>query len=573
MLWSRLGKLPGLILGLSVAIALTDTPARAQTGDWVGGSPFEWLVPTLWLAGVVPPPGSKARIGVGPPVVGTIILLTADAQNTVLEVGPNIPSFVIFGHGPSTYLLSQEILITPGADFTVQAGVAFTPGQDGLITPLLTLQPKNGAGAISRLTINAGFIGILGAGVVIGDSAELTIESTAPPFTSSALLGSGILSNEGHIVVNPNSAIRLDNCESSAGSITLNGPQPGADPSLRCVTSLSVTGGTFTVQNAATALTVFGDVSDATALVSGAGSKWTMTETLTLNSGTLTVTNDALLETETGLIGFVGALPSTVLVSAGGSWTTGDLEVGGSQQGILNIDGGTVTVTSVAADAVEIGGDSALGTVTVSNNGTLNSAGDITIGEFEEGVLTSKTGGQVLAPGKKVFVKSQGTLKGGVVEGEIVENGGRVLPGDSPGMFELTGDYLQEPGGTLEIEIDGTTPGTGYDQLLVDGDVTLDGNLDIRVSDPFLGVIQVSDDFLFIDATGTLSGSFANVQNGTVVIQDEMGQPAGTMEITETSCSGLCARSFMTLPEPGAALSLGAGIGLLALLARSRARP
>ncbi len=40
-------------------------------------------------------------------------------------------------------------------------------------------------------------------------------------------------------------------------------------------------------------------------------------------------------------------------------------------------------------------------------------------------------------------------------------------PGFSPGALAITGSYTQGAGGSLPIEIGGTTPGSGYDQLNV----------------------------------------------------------------------------------------------------------
>ena len=57
--------------------------------------------------------------------------------------------------------------------------------------------------------------------------------------------------------------------------------------------------------------------------------------------------------------------------------------------------------------------------------------------------------------------------------------GGTVAAGASPGTLTINGDYTQGPGGTLQEEIAGTTPGTQFDQLVVTGDVTLDGTLAI----------------------------------------------------------------------------------------------
>ncbi|HYU57673.1 MAG TPA: hypothetical protein VEO00_06440 [Actinomycetota bacterium] len=77
---------------------------------------------------------------------------------------------------------------------------------------------------------------------------------------------------------------------------------------------------------------------------------------------------------------------------------------------------------------------------------------------------------------------SGGTLSGvGTVDGDLV-NEGTVQPGNSPGIFTVTGTYDQK-GGTLPIEIAGVEAGTQYDSLSVSGAATLGGTLEIS-TDP-----------------------------------------------------------------------------------------
>ena len=76
------------------------------------------------------------------------------------------------------------------------------------------------------------------------------------------------------------------------------------------------------------------------------------------------------------------------------------------------------------------------------------------------------------------------TLDGtGLIDGNL-QNLGTVAPGNSPGVIVVNGDYVQNAGATLEIEIQGTAAATpDFDQLIVNGTVTLDGSLNIS----FLG--------------------------------------------------------------------------------------
>jgi hypothetical protein len=101
-----------------------------------------------------------------------------------------------------------------------------------------------------------------------------------------------------------------------------------------------------------------------------------------------------------------------------------------------------------------------------------------------------------------------GTLSGnGLVVGSVVNSGGVVSPGASPGKLTIQGDYLQKTGGSLVIQIYGDVPGVSYDVLSVLGNATLGGDLYLDILDPSL----TGGSFDFITATGLLSGSFDHV--------------------------------------------------------------
>ena len=56
----------------------------------------------------------------------------------------------------------------------------------------------------------------------------------------------------------------------------------------------------------------------------------------------------------------------------------------------------------------------------------------------------------------------------------MTNTSGTVRPGTSPGTLTVTGSYTQGATGTLEVDVDGTVQGTGYDHLSVGGAATLD---------------------------------------------------------------------------------------------------
>lgn len=106
-----------------------------------------------------------------------------------------------------------------------------------------------------------------------------------------------------------------------------------------------------------------------------------------------------------------------------------------------------------------------------------------------------------------------GTLRGtGNIRGPVLNTGAVVAPGNSPGAISISGgfygnSYTQGPGGTLRMEIGGTTP-TTFDRLAVDGAVALDGTLEVTLINGF--VPQVGQTFNIITCTSR-TGQFASV--------------------------------------------------------------
>jgi hypothetical protein len=89
--------------------------------------------------------------------------------------------------------------------------------------------------------------------------------------------------------------------------------------------------------------------------------------------------------------------------------------------------------------------------------------------------------------------------------GNLAQNGGSTSPGSSPGTMTVTGNYSLNSGDLL-MELDGLTPGTGHDQLIVTGDVSLAGALTLSLGfTPSFG-----DMFEIIDNQGAnpVSGMF-----------------------------------------------------------------
>ena len=68
-----------------------------------------------------------------------------------------------------------------------------------------------------------------------------------------------------------------------------------------------------------------------------------------------------------------------------------------------------------------------------------------------------------------------------------VRNAGRLAPGNSgAGRITITGNYTQLASGVRSIELGGPAPDTQYDRLVVNGNATIDGTLEVTLINSFL---------------------------------------------------------------------------------------
>jgi hypothetical protein len=121
---------------------------------------------------------------------------------------------------------------------------------------------------------------------------------------------------------------------------------------------------------------------------------------------------------------------------------------------------------------------------------------------------TTVDGGTVL--GGTLLSIGGGTLAGsGTIQAAMV-NSGVTSPGGSPGTLSLGPgeDYQQGTNGTLLVELGGHNPGTEYDQLVVGGNASLAGTLELRLIDGF--VPQPGDQFQVLTC-GSQTGQFSRI--------------------------------------------------------------
>jgi hypothetical protein len=169
-------------------------------------------------------------------------------------------------------------------------------------------------------------------------------------------------------------------------------------------------------------------------------------------------------------------------------------------------------ITANAGPTYGFGGDALHltgGTTTVAPGTTLESGplyleGGVLNDEGTIGTSTNEFIETTLAPVTLTGGNFSGA--GTVAEGLSVK-GGTVTPGPH-GKLTVAGSYTQE-GGTLAFGISGPTPGSGFDQLLIDGSATLGGTLSLVDEAGFTPAL--SDTFKIISGASSRDGTFASV--------------------------------------------------------------
>ena len=302
--------------------------------------------------------------------------------------------------------------------------------------------------------------------------------------------------------------------------------------------------------------------------------------TYNLSGGTLTV-NQVVQNAGTGTFNFNGG---TLRAGAAGTTFMQGLSAANVQAGGAFIDtqGNSITVAqplahdpTTNAPATD-GGLTKLGTGTLTLTGTNTYTGNTTVSAGT--LLANNTTGSATGTGA-LTVGSGGTLGGtGAVAGAVtVQSGGRLDAGNAgaAGMLSLGSSLSLPAGATLGVQLGGTAPGTGYDQIRVAGTLTLGGTLSVTELSGFQ--LTLGQTFVLLDDTGLslVTTAFANVAAGGLYT-DAAGN---TFQVNYAAIAdGDLVPNDVTLtvqsvvPEPSTWALLAVGTAALALVTLRRRR-
>lgn len=163
------------------------------------------------------------------------------------------------------------------------------------------------------------------------------------------------------------------------------------------------------------------------------------------------------------------------------------------------------------------------GTVTVANGGTIRA------GAADNDGLDD------------IFIGAGGTLEvldGGTLIGDVRTQGGTFVPGNSPGLAMVQGDFDHD--GTLNLEFAGTGAGE-HDRIEIAGTAVVDGELTLSFLDGFTPAagqrfdvlaadqgLELGDD-LSVDIVGLPAGLTAKLLTGTTDMQVAVAEADGAL--------------------------------------------
>ena len=515
----------------------------------------------------------------------TIKFTTSNVNGAVFnEAGNNIlrGNFTLTSGGGDTKILANggtltlEGAIAPnttGRSFTLGgAGTGFCNGviSNGTATQVLIVTKSDaGAWTLSGANTYSGGTYINAGTLLLGHAGALGNG------------GSTFASATGSTTVATGATLNLNGQQGTIEALTLSGTGVGGTGALvnSSATAASVAGGTVSSIS-----TTAGGVHSAVPLLtfSGTGTGAAATATLGVSAASFTIVGGTTVYSAAPSVtigggGGTGATASAVLTSgvvsgititnvgtgyttaptiafSGGTITTaGTNPTGTGNAANFIVSGITVTNSGsgyTGAPTVSFGSGSGttatanLSSVILGANTSIGGTGDIVLdAPVSGGFALTKIGGGTLTlnaanthastmvgAGKLILAGSVngavtvtgGTFQGtGAVTGNVAINGGTHAPGNSPGIMPITGNYSLAAAGTLQIEINGTTAGTQYDQVKILGaanTVTLAGKLDI-IATPGLAA---GSTFTIIDNAGSaaVSGTFAGLPQSAELYED-----------------------------------------------------
>jgi Tol biopolymer transport system component len=466
------------------------TAAAGLTVSWSNAAGGDWSDPANWTPNQVPGAGDTAVI-----VLDGVytVSLGADATVAALSVG-GVTGLQKLAPTAATLTITGNATVSPSGELDLNgAGVSGA----GVLTQGGVLRASGGTTTLNMATVNNGLVdvqagdlqvqvGVTGTGsgsvasaasltVLGGASVDLAGSSTFDGALT-VQAGAGVVFNGGtHTLGSSSSVSGAGDFDVLAGSVTVLG-------TYDLTGTTGVLGGTLSFENSITPA-VTADLFMSAGTLGGAGDLevlaalgWTGG---TMSGGGVTKIGPSA----TGDL-FNGAkvLDGRGLVNNGTvTWTAGDIDV---RNGAAIANGASATLNLDAPDGSVLD-NTVGGPVTLTNDGTTTVASDgfvsVTLDVVNNGTLDLQMGALDLNGG---FTHAdgavlQGTATLNLVDATVTALDGDVNPGTSPGALSINGALPLSALSTVNLDLNGTTAGSQYDQLIVTDVATLNGTINV----------------------------------------------------------------------------------------------
>ncbi|PYF83297.1 VCBS repeat-containing protein/autotransporter-associated beta strand protein [Marinomonas alcarazii] len=471
---------------------------------------------------------------------GTVILSGNNTFSNYINVDGGT---LVLAHNNALGLSANGVSgVADGATLALQGGISIAETEIRV-----SGSGVDGAGALRSISGNNTFSGQLrlSSDASIGVSADyLTLSGVITDSTSTRNLtkvGAGTLVmsatnsydgsttvSEGTLVASGGSAISDTSAVTVASGATLELDVDASETvgSIAGAGNIIANGGTLTVGGDNTSTTFSGVLSEGS---QGLSLSKIGTGTLTLSgdntySGNTTVSGGTLSVATDSNLGSGALTLNSGTLSVTGNGATIDNAITLVNSGALNLDAGIAATFSGAvsgsgallktgAGTATLSGKNSYTGATTLNGGTLSLTGSLN-GTSQ---VTVNSGATLAGTGSVFTANSGNTL--------TIADGGFLAPGvagvsNGAGAFIVNGNLILN--GTLKADLVSTTAGSGYDQVAVNGDVTLGANsaFDIAYS-----VTSSGNTFVLLNNQGSnpISGTLNGVAEGESLTSNSRG--------------------------------------------------